>query len=80
MMDNGKKIKTKSSMAKLRKLVTYTDYRWEEVELTEEQLAHYKKDKESFLEAYYEGEFDFDWDLARDKCLESEEEPELIED
>ena len=30
-------------MAKLRKLVTYTDYRWEEAELTEEQLEEKKK-------------------------------------
>tara|TARA_R110000796_G_scaffold55882_1_gene129794 strand:- start:3023 stop:3226 length:204 start_codon:yes stop_codon:yes gene_type:complete len=67
-------------MAKLRKLVTYTDYRWEEVELTEEQLAHFKKDEEGFLEAYRDGEYDFDWDLVSDKCLESEETPELIED
>ena len=67
-------------MAKLRKLVTYTDYRWEEAELTEEQLALFKSDEEAFMENYHDGEYDFDWDLVRDKCLESEETPELIED
>tara|TARA_R110001592_G_scaffold100611_2_gene285469 strand:+ start:1834 stop:2049 length:216 start_codon:yes stop_codon:yes gene_type:complete len=67
-------------MAKLRKLVTYTDYRWEEAELTEEQLALFKSDHDAFMENYYDGEYDFDWDLVRDKCLEDEEAPELIEE
>jgi len=67
-------------MAKLRKLVTYTDYRWEEAELTEEQLDLFKSDEEAFMENYYDGEYDLDWDLVRDKCLEDEETPVLIEE
>ena len=38
-------------MAKLRKLVTYTDYRWEETEeLTLEQLAKWKSEDEDLQE------------------------------
>ena len=42
--------------------------------------GQWQKDEEGFLEAYHDGEYDFDWDLVSDKCLESEETPELIED
>ena len=68
-------------MAKLRKLVTYTTYRWEEVELTEEQLVLFKNNKEDFIENYYEGEYDLDWDLVKeDYSSDEEEDPVLIED
>ena len=68
-------------MAKLRKLVTYTTYRWEEVELTEEQLVSFKNNKEDFIENYYEGEYDLDWDLVKEDYSPCEEEdPVLIED
>lgn len=68
-------------MAKLRKLVTYTTYRWEEVELTEEQLVSFKNNKEDFIENYYEGEYDLDWDLVKeDYSSDEEEDPVLIED
>ncbi len=66
-------------MAKLQKLVTVTTYRWEEVELTEEQTSLFKSNEEDFMEKYYDGEYDFDWDLINDKCLQDEDPPMLIE-
>ena len=65
-------------MAILRKMVTYTDYRWEETDdLTPEQLAKWKSDDEDLQEEVLdEVEFDF----KRDKCLEDSGWPELIED
>ena len=65
-------------MAKLRKLVTYTDYRWEEAEITEEQAFLFESDNEKFMENYCEGEYDLEWDLVKEKCLQDEESPELI--
>lgn len=67
-------------MAKLQKLVTVTTYRWEEAELTEEQLALYKSDKDAFMDNYWEGEYDLDFDLVSDKVLEDESEFKIIED
>ncbi len=65
-------------MAKLRKLVTYTDYRWEETEeLTPEQLAKWKSEDEDLQEEVLD---EVDFELARDKCLEDSEYPELIEE
>ena len=65
-------------MAKLRKLVTYTDYRWEETEeLTPEQLVKWKSEDEDLREEVLD---EVDFELARDKCLEDSEYPELIED
>jgi len=65
-------------MAKLRKLVTYTDYRWEETEeLTPEQLAKWKSEDEDLQEEVLD---EVDFELARDKSLEDSEYPELIED
>lgn len=65
-------------MAKLRKLVTYTDYRWEETEdLTPEQLAKWKSEDEDLQEEVLD---EVEFELARDKCLEDSEYPELIED
>ena len=57
-------------MAKLRKMVTYTDYRWEETEeLTPEQVEKWKSGDEDLQEEVLD-EVDFEFDLARDKCLE----------
>lgn len=67
-------------MAKLQKLVTVTTYRWEEAELTEEQLALYKSDEDAFMDNYWEGEYDLDFDLANDKVLEDESEFKIIEE
>ena len=65
-------------MAKLRKLVTYTDYRWEETEeLTPEQVAKWKSEDEDLQEEVLD---EVDFELVRDKCLEDSEYPELIED
>tara|TARA_R110002020_G_scaffold213271_1_gene419985 strand:+ start:225 stop:425 length:201 start_codon:yes stop_codon:yes gene_type:complete len=64
-------------MAKLRKMVTYTDYRWEETEdLTPEQIKKWKSEDESLQEEVLdEVEFEF----TRDKVLEDHDYPELIE-
>mgnify|MGYP000933523493 CR=1 FL=1 len=65
-------------MAKLRKLVTYTDYRWEETEeLTPEQVAKWKSEDEDLQEEVLD---EIEFDLASDKCLEDSEYPELIEE
>ncbi len=65
-------------MAKLRKMVTYTDYRWEETdELTPEQLAKWKSEDEDLQEEVLD---EVEFELARDKCLEDSEYPELIEE
>ena len=65
-------------MAKLRKLVTYTDYRWEETEeLTPEQREKWKSGDEDLQEEVLD---EVDFELARDKCLEDSEWPKLIED
>ena len=65
-------------MAKLRKMVTYTDYRWEETEeLTSEQLAKWKSEDEDLQEEVLD---EVEFELARDKCLEDSDYPELIEE
>ena len=65
-------------MAKLRKLVTYTDYRWEETEeLTSEQLEKWKSGDEDSREEVLD---EVDFELSHDKCLEDHDEPELIEE
>lgn len=66
-------------MKKLRKLVTVTTYRWEEADLTDEQLALYESDKDTFMDNYWDGEYDLDFDLVRDKVLEDEDDFVLIE-
>ena len=54
-------------MAKLRKLVTYTDYRWEETEeLTPEQLKKWESKDENL-------------ELSHDKVLEDHDWPELVD-
>ncbi len=65
-------------MAKLRKMVTYTDYRWEETEeLTPEQLKKWKSGDEDLQEEVLD---EVDFELSHDKCLEDHDEPELIEE
>ena len=65
-------------MAKLRKLVTYTDYRWEETEeLTAEQLKKWTSGDEDLQEEVLD---EVEFDLSHDKCLEDSEYPELIEE
>ena len=65
-------------MAILRKMVTYTDYRWEETEeLTSEQLAKWKSEDEDLQEEDLD---EVEFELARDKCLEDSDYPELIEE
>ena len=65
-------------MAILRKLVTYTDYRWEETEeLTPDQLAKWKSGDEDLQEEVLD---EVEFELTRDKCLEDSEYPELIEE
>ena len=64
-------------MAILRKLVTYTDYRWEETEeLTPEQIEKWKSGDEDLQEEVMD---EVEFDLARDKVLEDHDWPELIE-
>ena len=65
-------------MAILRKMVTYTDYRWEETtELTSEQIKKWKSGDEDLQEEVLE---EVEFDLVKDKVLEDHEWPELIED
>ena len=65
-------------MAKLRKMVTYTDYRWEETEeLTPEQLGKWLSDDEELQEEVID---EVEFELSHDKCLEDHGEIELIEE
>ena len=65
-------------MAILRKLVTYTTYRWEETEeLTPEQLDKWKSEDEDLQEEVLD---EVEFDLSHDKALEDSEWPELIEE
>lgn len=65
-------------MAKLRKMVTYTDYRWEETEdLTPEQIKKWKSEDENLQEEVLE---EVEFEFMRDKVLEDHDYPELIED
>ena len=65
-------------MAKLRKMVTYTTYRWEETEeLTTEQIKKWKSEDEELQEEVLD---EVDFELSHDKCLEDSDYPELIED
>jgi len=65
-------------MAKLRKMVTYTDYRWEETEeLTPEQVEKWKSEDEDLQDEVLD---EVEFDLVNDKVLEDSEWPELIEE
>ena len=62
-------------MAKLRKMVTYTDYRWEETDdpNPRTRLQKWKSGDEDLQEEVLD---EVDFELARDKCLEDSEWPE----
>ena len=65
-------------MAKLRKMVTYMDHRWEETkELTPEQVKKWKSEDGDLQDEVLD---EVEFDLVRDKCLEDSEWPELIEE
>jgi len=65
-------------MAILRKMVTYTDYRWEETEeLTPEQIEKWKSGDEDLQEEVLD---EVDFELSHDKVLEDHDWPELIEE
>ena len=65
-------------MAKLRKMVIYTTYRWEETdELSPEQVNKWKSGDEDLQEEVLD---EVDFELASDKVLEDSEWPELIVD
>ena len=65
-------------MAKLKRMVTYTDYRWEATdELTSKQLEMWNSENEELREEVVD---QVDFELVRDKCLEDHSEIELIEE
>tara|TARA_R110001592_G_scaffold120191_1_gene324096 strand:+ start:2260 stop:2457 length:198 start_codon:yes stop_codon:yes gene_type:complete len=64
-------------MAKLARQVIYTNVRWEESELTDEELAQWKTGDENAQQDIID---DADWDLVRDKPLDDYGDVELIED
>tara|TARA_R110000850_G_scaffold81096_1_gene174449 strand:+ start:84 stop:281 length:198 start_codon:yes stop_codon:yes gene_type:complete len=64
-------------MAKLARQVIYTNVRWEESELTDEELAQWKTGDENAQQDIID---DADWDLVRDKPIDDCGDVELIED
>ena len=54
-------------MAKLTRNVNYSNYRWEEYVLTEEELALWKTGDEDVQQDIIQGA---DWDLVRDKPID----------
>ena len=54
-------------MAKLARQVIYTNVRWEESELTDEELAQWKTGDEDIQQDIID---DADWDLVRDKPID----------
>ena len=64
-------------MAKLARQVIYTNVRWEESELTDEELAQWKTGDEDTQQDIIDNA---DWDLKRDKPLDDYGDVELIED
>ena len=64
-------------MAKLARQVIYTNVRWEESELTDEELTQWKTGDEDTQQDIID---DADWDLVRDKPLDDYGDVELIED
>lgn len=65
-------------MARLKRMVTYTDYRWEQTdELTAEQLKKWKSEDEELREEVMD---EVEFELTRDKCLEDHSEIELVEE
>tara|TARA_R110000772_G_scaffold79078_1_gene169339 strand:+ start:342 stop:536 length:195 start_codon:yes stop_codon:yes gene_type:complete len=64
-------------MAKLARQVIYTNIRWEESELTDEELTQWKTGDEDTQQDIID---DADWDLVRDKPIDDYGDVELIED
>ena len=64
-------------MAKLARQVIYTNVRWEESELTDEELTQWKTGDEDTQQDIID---DADWDLVRDKPIDDYGDVELIED
>tara|TARA_B100000768_G_scaffold167886_1_gene172312 strand:+ start:925 stop:1122 length:198 start_codon:yes stop_codon:yes gene_type:complete len=64
-------------MAKLTRTVKYTDFRWEEYVLTEEELVQWKTGDEDIQEEIIDNA---DWDLVRDKPIDNYSEVEFKED
>jgi hypothetical protein len=66
-------------MAKIQKYVKQVDYLWYEAEITDEQLAEWKK-AEHNLADHPDWVHELDYDLVRDKTGSDDYELELIED
>jgi|TARA_B100001175_G_scaffold257756_1_gene226145 hypothetical protein len=64
-------------MAKLTRNVNYSNYRWEEYVLTEEELALWKTGDEDVQQDIIQGA---DWDLVRDKPIDDYGDVEFQED
>ena len=64
-------------MAKLARQVIYTNIRWEESELTDEELTQWKTGDEDTQQDIID---DADWDLVRDKPIDDYGDVELVED
>ena len=64
-------------MAKLGRKVIYTNVRWEEAELTDEQLAKWKTEDEDLQEEVLD---EMDWDLVRDKPIDDYGDVEFVEE
>ena len=64
-------------MAKLTRNVNYSNYRWEEYVLTEEELALWKIGDEDVQQDIIQGA---DWDLVRDKPIDDYGDVEFQED
>ena len=64
-------------MAKLTRNVNYSNYRWEEYVLTEEELAQWKTGDEDLQQEIIDNA---DWDLVRDKPIDDYSEPEFVEE
>jgi len=66
-------------MAKIEKYVKQVDYLWYHADITDEQLAEWKRYLNDEIEEP-ETEKDLDFDLVRDKTGSDDYELELIED
>ena len=64
-------------MAKLARTVNYANFRWEESELTDEELAQWKTGDEDIQQDIIDNA---DWDLVRDKPIDEYGIVELQED
>jgi len=64
-------------MAKLTRNVNYSNYRWEEYVLTEEELALWKTGDEDVQQDIIQGA---DWDLVRDKPIDDYGDVEFVEE